>query len=301
MFIKHLTAINDLSVDTIFSILEKSSFYSQNIDHPEKFQNKLQNKIIANIFFEHSTRTRFSFEVAAKRLGAHVLNFSANQSSVSKGETLYDTLKTFESLGVDTAIIRHKDDNYINDIRDKFKYRIVNAGAGKYEHPSQSLLDLFTIYEEFKSFEGLTVTICGDIASSRVASSNINAFAKLGVRVHLCGPEMLLPSKNKLKENCHLSKLNQAIAESDVVMFLRVQHERHEAFELSINDYNEQFGLNHNRLKLLKEDAIIMHPGPVNRDVEILSDLVEHSQSRIFKQMENGVYTRMAILDWLYS
>lgn len=301
MFIKHLTAINDLSVDTIFSILEKSSFYSQNIDHPEKYQDKLKNKMIANIFFENSTRTKFSFEVAAKRLGAHVLNFSAGQSSVSKGETLYDTLKTFESLGVDTAIIRHSDDNYLNSIRDKFRFRIVNAGAGKFEHPSQSLLDLFTIYEEFKSFEGLTITICGDIASSRVAKSNINAFSKLGVKVHLCGPEMLLPSADKLPNNCELSELNSAIADSDAVMFLRVQHERHEAFEVSTNDYNDKYGLNNDRIALMKDKAIVMHPGPVNRDVEILSDLVEHSKSRIFKQMENGVYTRMAILDWLYS
>lgn len=239
--------------------------------------------------------------MAAKRLGAHVLNFSAAQSSVSKGETLYDTLKTFESLDVDTAIIRHRDDNYINDIRDKFKYKIVNAGAGKYEHPSQSLLDLFTIYEEFKTFENLTVTICGDIASSRVAKSNINAFAKLGVKVHLCGPELLLPKKSEIPENCSLSNLDEAIADSDAVMFLRVQHERHEAFELEVDDYNKAYGLNHERIKLLKPKAIIMHPGPVNRDVEILSDLVEHPQSRIFKQMENGVYTRMAILDWLYS
>lgn len=239
--------------------------------------------------------------MAAKRLGAHVLNFSAAQSSVSKGETLYDTLKTFESLGVDTAIIRHKDDNYINDIKDKFKFKVINAGAGKYEHPSQSLLDLFTIYEEFKSFENLTVTICGDITSSRVAKSNITALSKLGVKINLCGPKLLLPNQKELPDNCFISKLDDAVKESDAVMFLRVQHERHEAFELDINDYNKTYGLNHDRVKMLKDSAIIMHPGPVNRDVEILSELVEHSQSRIFKQMENGVYTRMAILDWLYS
>lgn len=186
-------------------------------------------------------------------------------------------------------------------MRDKFSYHIVNAGAGKIEHPSQSLLDLFTIQEEFKSFKDLTVTICGDIASSRVAKSNICAFEKLGIDVLLCGPELLLPKESELPKNCKLSTLDKAIPQSDVVMFLRVQHERHEAFELNVKDYNKEFGLNHNRMKLMKTNAIIMHPGPVNRDVEILSDLVEHPKSRIFKQMENGVYTRMAILDWLHT
>lgn len=261
----------------------------------------MANKIIATIFFENSTRTRFSFEVAAKKLGAHVLNFSATESSVSKGESLYDTLKTFESLGVNTAIIRHKDDNYINDIKDKFNYNIINAGAGKFEHPSQSLLDLFTIKEEFKTFNNLTVTICGDINSSRVAKSNIKAFEKLGVKVLLCGPELLLPNESNLPAHCSIANLDQAISQSDVVMFLRVQHERHEAFELDIKNYNADFGLNNQRVKRLKPEAIIMHPGPVNRDIEILSDLVEHPQSRIFKQIENGVFTRMAILDWLHT
>lgn len=241
--------------------------------------------------------------MAAKRLGAHVLNFTSGDSSLSKGESLYDTLKTFESLGVNTAIIRHKDDNYINDIKEnnKFKFNIINAGAGKFEHPSQSLLDLFTIQQEFGSFKGITVAICGDINSSRVAKSNIAAFKKLGVKVLLTGPELLLPSASKLEAHCELCSIDQAIKQADVVMFLRIQHERHQTFELSTNDYNSDFGLNHERIKKLKKSTIIMHPGPVNRDVEILSELVEHKTSRIFKQMENGVYTRMAILDWIYS
>lgn len=281
--------------------MEKSLFFSQNIQNPNSFSDKLKDKVVATLFFENSTRTRFSFEIAAKRLGAHVINFSADQSSVSKGETLYDTLKTFESLGVDTAIIRHRDDNYINDIKGKFNYHIINAGAGKFEHPSQSLLDLFTIKQEFGSFDNLTVTICGDINSSRVAKSNIQAFKKLGIKVLLCGPELLLPNNENLESHCSLSNLDDAIVQSDVIMFLRVQHERHEAFELETKNYNQDFGLNHERIKKLKNKAIIMHPGPINRDVEILSDLVEHPKSRIFKQMQNGIYTRMAILDWLYT
>jgi aspartate carbamoyltransferase catalytic subunit len=294
-----LTGINDLSSDAILSILEKSRFYSQNIKTPENYEKVLKDTLVANIFFENSTRTRFSFEVAQKRLGAMVLNFDKSSSSVAKGETLYDTLKTFESLGVDIAVIRHSDDQFVADLKDSVKFSIVNAGAGKFEHPSQSLLDLFTIQEEFGSFDGLTVTICGDIASSRVAKSNINAFKKLGVKVNLCGPEMLLPNENDLPANCRIKPLDEAVAESDAVMLLRIQHERHETFELATESYNQQYGLNHQRLELFKEKAIIMHPGPVNRDVEILSELVEHERSRIFKQMENGVYTRMAILDWL--
>jgi aspartate carbamoyltransferase catalytic subunit len=176
----------------------------------------------------------------------------------------------------------------------------VNAGAGKFEHPSQSLLDLFTIQQEFKSFNNIKVTICGDIASSRVAKSNIQALHKLGVTVNLCGPSQLLPLNEELPANCTLAALDDVIESSDVLMFLRVQHERHEAFELNIAKYNQDFGLNHDRIKRIKKDAIIMHPGPVNRNVEISTELVEHPQSRIFKQMENGVYTRMAILDWLY-
>jgi aspartate carbamoyltransferase catalytic subunit len=256
---------------------------------------------VANLFFENSTRTKFSFEVAANRLGAHVLSFNESNSSRTKGESLYDTLKTFESLGVDTAIIRHSDDHFIEKSKDQFKFSIVNAGAGKFQHPSQSLLDLFTIQEEFKTLTGLTITICGDINSSRVAKSNIELFTKMGISILLCGPEALLPEDKDLKDGCKRMLLKDAAVESDVLMFLRVQHERHEMFELETTDYNKEFGLNDEVLSLMKDDAIIMHPGPVNRDVEIASHLVEHPRSRIFKQMENGIYTRMAILDWLYK
>ena len=253
----------------------------------------------ANIFFENSTRTKFSFELALKRLGAHVLNFDSSSSSLSKGESLNDTLRTFEALGVEIAIIRHSDDNFIHSIKDKFKFRVINAGAGKYEHPSQSLLDLFTIQQEFGRLKDLTVSICGDIANSRVAKSNIAALSLLGAKVLLSGPQELLPDSKKLPKNCATTTLDQALPACDVAMFLRVQHERHQAFELPLTNYNETFGLNKKRVALLNPKSIIMHPGPVNRDVEIEAALVEHPSSRIFKQMENGVYTRMAILDWI--
>ena len=237
--------------------------------------------------------------MAQKRLGAHVINFDAESSSLAKGESLLDTLKTFEALGTGIAVIRHMDDQFIDSLKDRFSFSIVNAGAGKSEHPSQSLLDLFTMMQEFGRIQGLSVAICGDINSSRVARSNIAALGKLGANVLLCGPEALLPKESELASHCRLVTLDQALKHSDVAMFLRVQHERHQTFELSVDDYNNQFGLNKKRLALMRPEAIIMHPGPVNRDVEIENELVECDQSRIFKQMENGVYTRMAILDWL--
>ena len=285
----------------ILSILERASFYSRCLKSKENYPKILENTVVANLFFENSTRTRFSFEVAAKRLGASVLNFDAETSSLAKGETLYDTLKTFEALGIDIGIIRHSDDSYIEELKEKNLFGIINAGAGKFEHPSQSLLDLFTIKEEFGSFENLTVTICGDIASSRVAKSNIEALGKFGVKINLCGPADLLPKMQDLPDHCQIVNFDQAIAQSDVIMLLRIQHERHHLFELNTQNYNMEFGLNDERMKRIKKSSIIMHPGPFNRDIEITSSLVEHSQSRIFKQMENGIYTRMAILEWIVS
>lgn len=234
-------------------------------------------------------------------MGAEVLNFNAESSSISKGETLIDTLRTFEALGVENAIIRHSDDSFVESLKGEFKFNIINGGAGKKEHPSQSLLDLFTIKQEFGKLEGLIVTICGDILSSRVACSNIAALAKFNVKVLLCGPQDLLPKKEDLPAHCELSTIDEALKITDVAMFLRIQHERHHLVEIDLDNYNQDFGLNEKRAKHLKEKAIIMHPGPFNRDVEISSSLIEMSQSRIFKQMENGVYTRMALLEWINS
>lgn len=288
-----------MTPDDLFSILEKSNFYFQKISQKENIDPVLAGLVAANIFFENSTRTKFSFEVAQKRLGAHVLNFDAASSSLSKGESLLDTLKTFNALGARIAVVRHSDDEFITTIKDQFNFSVINAGAGKNEHPSQSLLDIYTLQQEFKKLEGLTVTICGDVSSSRVAKSNMRAFRMLGIKTLLCGPAELLPQKEDLSSNEEIVSLDQALNASDALMFLRVQHERHEMFELPIKDYNERFGLNDKRAERMKKGAIIMHPGPVNRGVEILDHLVEAPQSRIFKQMENGVYTRMAALNWI--
>lgn len=198
------------------------------------------------------------------------------------------------------GIIRHSDDHFVEELKDTVKFQIINAGAGKFEHPSQTLLDLFTIQEEFGSLENLTITICGDILNSRVARSNIKALEKFNSKLFLTGPTELLPDPSDISgKNTKIAKLDDVLETSDVVMFLRVQHERHDVLELNINNYNKDFGLNDERYNRLKDEAIIMHPGPVNRDVEIASHLVEEKRSRIFKQKENGVYTRMAILEWL--
>lgn len=256
---------------------------------------------MANIFFENSTRTKLSFEIAAKRLGAMVINFDTGSSSLAKGESLEDTLKVFEAFGIDIGIIRHKDDSYIDSLKGDKAFSVINAGAGKNEHPSQSLLDLYTMQEEFGSLEGLTVTICGDITNSRVAKSNINALEKFGCKIYLAGPDEFLPKKENLASHCEIKELDEAIKESDVLMLLRVQHERHGMYEFNVDNYNKDYGLNPERMKIMPEKTIIMHPGPFNRGVEISSECVEHPQSRIFKQKENGVYTRMAILEWILS
>lgn len=297
MLIRHLTSVNLLDTQHILSIFERADYFSKLTNNNQL--DILKGKIVANLFFENSTRTRFSFEIAAKKLGADVINFHSESSSIAKGETLLDTLKTFEALGVDTAIIRHSDDAFIESVKDKFKFNVVNAGAGKKEHPSQSLLDLFTMKQEFGDLSKLKILICGDILSSRVAKSNISALEKFGAKIYLAGPKDLLPSVDELPENCELSSIDEALKVADVAMFLRIQHERHHLVEVNLDTYNSDYGLNSERIKLLKPSAIIMHPGPFNRDIEISSELIECEQSRIFKQMENGVFTRMAILEWM--
>lgn len=297
--IRHLTSIRQLDRSSILSILERASIFSHQIKNKQNIEQTLKNKIVANLFFENSTRTKFSFEVAAKRLGAHLLNFDPNSSSIKKGESLHDTLKTFQALGVDIGIIRHTDDMYINSLTKDPLFSIINAGAGKYEHPSQTLLDLYTIKEQFKHVDDLTVTICGDIKNSRVAKSNIAVFEMFNCSVNLCGPKELLPEESTLSQCCTIKDFDEALRETDVLILLRVQHERHKLYDVDTTSYNESFGLNHKRIKLLKNSAIFLHPGPFNRGVEITSELVEHKLSRIFKQKENGVYTRMALLEWI--
>ncbi len=249
-------------------------------------------KVIANLFFEPSTRTHYSFDMAALKLGCKTQNFNAGDSSLKKGESLYDTVKTFEMFGVDAVVIRHKENEYYKQLTGKLNIPILNAGDGTGNHPSQSLLDLLTIRQEFEKFEGLKIVIVGDIKHSRVAHTNMKIMKKLGMEVYTSGPE------EYKEEGYDYINLDEVIDKVDVVMLLRVQHERHEnQMQLTEEEYNKSYGLNEERVKKMKKQSIIMHPAPFNRNVEITDDVVQCEKSRIFKQVQNGVFVRMALIN----
>lgn len=287
---KHLLTTTDIPIEEIREILDEAQAFSEGAAwQPE------QQTFVANLFFEPSTRTKCSFEVAERRLGLQVIPFEVNASSVLKGETLYDTVKTLESIGVGAVVIRHSIDNYFMELTERVNLSILNAGDGCGHHPTQSLLDLLTIRQEFGHFIGLKVAIIGDIRHSRVARSNATVLKRLGAEVVFSGPEKWFDES--LQVNGSYEDIDTAIETSDVVMLLRVQHERHEGENsFSKESYHRQFGLTVEREKRMKAGSIIMHPAPVNRDVEIADSLVECERSRIFKQMENGVFVRMAVL-----
>ncbi len=294
--VKHFLSLASFTQHELMDLVEKAQSFSHLLQTPEKIPPLLQHKIIANVFYEPSTRTRCSFEVAAKRLGGEVINFNPENSSVKKGETVYDTLKTLESLGVESLVFRHSDDHILEDLKSAFHLPLINAGAGKHEHPTQGLLDLLTLYQEFGKLQGLKVAVCGDIKHSRVAGSLMVAAKIFGIKIYLCGPDSLRPlSTDSMIE---AADFDSTLPEVDAVMMLRIQIERHEGLELDAKTYHHQFGMNQRRQKMMQPHAIIMHPGPFNRGLEISDDMVEHPQSRIFKQMHNGVAARMAILDW---
>lgn len=312
---KDLLGIKDLSAQEIISILDRADFWAQRFKEDPKLPEKpLEGKFISNLFFEPSTRTRFSFELAAKRLGAEVLNFYPRSSSTQKGETIYDTLKTLEAMGVNTAVIRHSEEGFLENLSSKLNISIVNAGTGTTEHPSQALLDLLTMRQEFGeglgSFpSGLKVAIIGDIVHSRVASSNIQALEKLGAELYISGPDIFMLD-GETHPHLKVVSVDEAVSEADIVMMLRVQKERHSKIDSSIDfalstdgqvmtdtEYPKSYGLSVERAKLMKPQAKIMHPGPFNRGVEIDASLVESDKSLIYKQVENGVFTRMAILE----
>lgn len=286
----HLLSTTSLSIEEIMGILTDARHFLEGAQWSPS-----QQVFVANLFFEPSTRTKSSFEVAERKLGLEVIPFEAGTSSVLKGETLYDTVRTLESIGVNAVVIRHKTDHYFDELINRIGIPIINAGDGCGHHPTQSLLDLLTIQQEFGDFEGLKVAIIGDIRHSRVARSNADALTRLGAKVVFSGPEEWFDET--LRENGSYEEVNTAIETSDVVMLLRIQHERHggENAEMAEN-YHEAFGLTIEREKRMKQGSIIMHPAPVNRNVEIADELVECSRSRIFTQMRNGVFVRMAVI-----
>jgi aspartate carbamoyltransferase catalytic subunit len=287
---KHLLTTTDLRVEEVLEILLEAQGFANGIEW-----NPSRPMFAANLFFEPSTRTKSSFEMAERRLGLNVIPFEVKTSSVQKGETLYDTVRTLESIGVNTVVIRHEQDRYFEELNGKVGIPIINAGDGCGHHPTQSLLDLLTIRQEFGRFAGLKVAIIGDIRHSRVARSDANILRRLGAEVVFSGPDQWFDKD--IIGDCKYETVDTAIASSDVVMLLRIQHERHhEKGNMSINDYHQQYGLTVEREKKMQPRSIIMHPAPVNRNVEIADSLVECERSRIFKQMQNGVFVRMAAL-----
>ena len=304
---KDLILLSDLDTRDIDSILDRGQYWSEeNNFRISNTAKVIDNPLVCNLFFESSTRTRFSFEVAAKKLGYHILNFEPSTSSTQKGETMYDTLKTLEAMGVNIAIIRTKEENILHEVAPKLDLGIINAGAGANEHPTQALLDLLTIRQHFGKISGLKIAIVGDIKYSRVANSNMIAHTKYGNEIMVAGPDFLLPEKDSplMTSNVRACSVDEAVQEADVVMMLRVQRERHPRksdFDWDTqngqNSYFSQYGLTNERFQTMKKDSIIMHPAPFNRGIEIADEVVEDEKSMIFKQVRNGVAIRMALLE----
>ena len=281
-----LLRIRDLSKDELMGILMDAQLFGAS----QKDWQLPQRRLVANLFFEPSTRTHYSFACAEDQLGCCVEDFTAAGSSVEKGESLYDTVKTFESVGYDAVVIRHRQDEYFREL-EGIEIPIINAGDGAGNHPTQCLLDLLTLYQEFGRIEGIRLAIIGDIQHSRVASSNREAMELLGGEWVFSGPPQWQ------REGYPYMPIDEAVEWADAVMMLRIQHERHaSAMQMSKAEYLQRYGLTKERASRMKPHAIIMHPAPVNRDVEIDSDLVESPKSRIFKQMSNGVLIRKAAI-----
>jgi len=294
---KHILAIKDLSKDEIEVIFSLANSFKEIPQRKVKKTPALRGKTVVNLFFENSTRTRISFELAAKRLSADVLNFASSSSSLSKGESIIDTIKNLEAYGPDILIIRSGLSASLGVLSKHTKASIVNAGDGKNEHPTQALLDMFTAREIKKDLKGLNVLIVGDIAHSRVARSDIFGFQKFGSNVRVCGPTTLIPRKLQELGVEVFYDLDQAIKGADVIIMLRIQQERQGiSFFPSTRDYVQKFSLTPQRLKKAKKDCIVMHPGPINWDIEINSSLKKELHPLILKQVENGLAVRMAVL-----
>ena len=299
--IDNLLGLKETSAEDINAILEDAFKLKEDVLNKEIKKSPLLNgKGIITLFFENSTRTRVSFELASKYLGAAAANISAGGSSVAKGETLIDTVRTLEAMGTDVIIIRHNQSGAPHLVSRYTKSKIVNAGDGMNEHPTQALLDMMTIQEKKGGIKGLKVAIVGDVKHSRVARSNIYGLKKLGAEVVLAGPSTLMPVNLDEMGVDVYNDVEKAIEGADVVMGLRIQLERQKkGLFPSVREYNKYFGVNKERLALAKPDAILMHPGPVNRGVELNPDIVDGKQSVINEQVTNGVCVRMSVLNML--
>ncbi len=294
---KHLLDIESLTPEEIGTVLDTARAFKAVGERAIKKVPALRGKTVVNLFIEPSTRTRISFELAAQRLTADVINFSAEASSLKKGETLKDTARNLEALNADIIIIRHSATGAPHFLSRFLNSSVVNAGDGAHEHPTQALLDVFTIREKRGKIAGLNVTILGDILYSRVARSNIWALTKLGARVTLCGPSTLVPRVFE-QMGCRVTHdVDEAIADADIINLLRIQHERQrKSMFPSLGEYVSLFGLNKKRMTRTKPDVLIMHPGPINRGVEIDSEIADCNRSVILDQVTNGLAVRMAVL-----
>ncbi len=298
---KNVISIDDLSIDDIDLIMENADSFYEVLDREFKKVPTLRGKTIINLFFESSTRTRTSFEIAAKRLSADLINFSASTSSLKKGESIIDTLKTIQSMMIDLLIIRHSDSGVMNFIADNIDVPLINAGDGKHQHPTQALLDLYTIKKSFKDFKGLKVAITGDILNSRVARSDIKLFKRMGMDVTIVSAPMLLPENLEYFDSNYVYDIDKIIEDIDILYMLRMQFERQDRkYYPSIKEYNRFLSLNMERLKKMKSGSLIMHPGPVNRGIEISENVMNHGENyagfKINTQVSNGVAVRMALI-----
>jgi aspartate carbamoyltransferase catalytic subunit len=294
---KNLLDIESLTAEEIITVLDTARAFRSVGERAIKKVPALRGKTVVNLFVEPSTRTRISFELAAQRLSADVINFTAEASSLKKGETLKDTARNLEALNADFIIIRHSASGAPHFLSRFLKASVINAGDGAHEHPTQALLDVFTIREIKGQIAGLKVVILGDILYSRVARSNIWALLKLGANVTLCGPPTLVPRVFE-QLGCRITyNVEEAIADADIINLLRIQHERQRKTMFpSIGEYTNLFGLNKSRFTRTKPDVLVMHPGPINRGVEIDSELADCSRSVILEQVTNGLAVRMAVL-----
>ena len=300
---KHLLGIRELSADDIATILALAQAFKPLSSQPVKKAPTLRGRTIINLFFESSTRTRTSFELAAKRLSADAINISVATSSVNKGETLLDTARNLEAMAADVIVIRHACSGAAHLLAQNVSASVINAGDGAHEHPTQALLDALTIQEQKGHLAGLEVAIIGDITHSRVARSNLHLLTKLGANVRLAGPATLIPpgvaqmAAGNVGKVTVTTSIEAALAQADVVMMLRVQLERQAAaYFPSLREYASYYGLNAQRLKLAQPDALVLHPGPINRGIEIASDVADGANSLILSQVTNGVAVRMAVL-----
>jgi aspartate carbamoyltransferase catalytic subunit len=294
---KHLLGLEELAAEEIVAVLDTAEAFRGVLDRPIKKVPTLRGKTVANLFFEPSTRTRFSFELAEKRLSADMINFSSSTSSVVKGETLKDTVQNIEAMGVDFVVMRHGASGAPHYISRNVRASVINAGDGQHEHPTQGLLDMFTMRRRLGRLDGLKVAIVGDLAYSRVARSNIWGLTKMGAEVRVCGPSTLTPAEIEKMGVTWTWKVEEALEDVDVVNILRIQKERQGANLLpSLREYALYFGVNLERLARAKPNVLIMHPGPMNRGVEIAQEVAEDGRNVILDQVTNGVAVRMAVL-----